>query len=1287
MFRFLLSVGIFIGIMFISGCGAGGNPLGEGYTVTVLVSPEGSGQVSVTPQKSSYESGEKVTVTAVANDNYRFDHWEGDAGGQTGFIELNVTQNLSIKAVFVESPGTAGLKIAEETVVLSPSIQITQGDNGQVTLTGEGLPTTIIPGSLVVSSRGTGSLFRVISVTSGENGSLVLGTQPAAITDVIQSGEVVFKNTFDLTKAVQAGGGGAVVAKFPAAKVGFENGKLTLSGTKLELKDIGNVTLEEFTLGFSPDIDFALRIQKRSVQEFKCIVGGNFDMHLLASINSAKISDMLKEETTVISLESSPSVIMVGYVPVVYQFVFETKLGGEMKVGNVGTVKGGFDLTTGISTGIQYINKQWNPYFDYRFDPTPFVEQWSIKPITVQVYVEPSVGVKFYGVVGPKLAVKPYMKGVGDFRYNELGAELRAGVSSDVGMEFKIIDGIEFSFTQELFDVSKVLAARLAFAEAPADLGNYDMNPKPGPLGFYLFTQPVTLTAMATQGNELAGWSLRHLCDSDSEVKQGNPLLNLPIDASKLISVGFVPAGYGGSWSGAGSGSGNPAYTLTTEVFPAGAGTIRVFPQEDKYKSGVNVLTTVTANPNFEFHHWERDLSGTELTKTVLMQGNRTIRAVFSSTVPRELNVPSQYGTIQAALDAATYNDKVILAAGTYSGTGNRDLDFHQRNISLIGAGMDQSIIDLSGSGTGDKCLTNLEEINNFKFSDLTVQNGSWPKIGILRLNKLKNFSLENCKFSGCTAVAVRSADCEGLVLKNCKFTVNNYTFPVVDVKDAQVIGCIFDGNKACPLAAENTTISGGNFTQNTGADKSGGITATNCKISSCTFSGNQGTCGAIIAETSEIADCQFGTNIGTGSGGAIKANQCQILRCSFTGNTSQGRGGGAIDTNDSDAITGIQDCEFTGNYSKSSGGGAINGHNFAVLNCTFTQNKTDKNGGAVDCQSNGSIGNCTFSANEAGTTCGAIDGNKMTIQNCEIKNNKSQTGYGGANLANSTMNFCTIDGNTTATGNVGGLNIANGYLFNSTITNNKVLAEGSEAGGLRASDQSIILLCTLSNNSLVGKIQSGGGGGAYIEHSYVNSCKFENNTVTDGPGGGLVARSSALVNCRITGNSCLEGTYKSAIVLKGGGAYLYDSEIYSSPMTGNQSGSDGGGIYLEGTETSAGVTHGLIQDCTVRSNQARNHGGIYAVRGTVKTTTISENTADYVGGLSAVGTKVTGCFVLTNTSPKGAGLNANGINNLSSVIENTEIANNSSSGGLIANSSTVTNCNIHDNTPWNQSP
>ena len=69
----------------------------------------------------------------------------------------------------------------------------------------------------------------------------------------------------------------------------------------------------------------------------------------------------------------------------------------------------------------------------------------------------------------------------------------------------------------------------------------------------------------------------------------------------------------------------------------------------------------------------------------------------------RTLYVPGEYATIQAAIDASVPGDEILVADGTYSGTGNKNLDYHGKPITVRSASGNPAvcIIDCQGNGRG----------------------------------------------------------------------------------------------------------------------------------------------------------------------------------------------------------------------------------------------------------------------------------------------------------------------------------------------------------------------------------------------------------------------------------------------------------------------------------------------------------------------------------------------------------------------------------------------------------
>ncbi|MDI6736458.1 MAG: hypothetical protein QME42_09775 [bacterium] len=72
-----------------------------------------------------------------------------------------------------------------------------------------------------------------------------------------------------------------------------------------------------------------------------------------------------------------------------------------------------------------------------------------------------------------------------------------------------------------------------------------------------------------------------------------------------------------------------------------------------------------------------------------------------------DLYVPSQYGTIQLAINAAAASDTVWVADGVYTGANNKNLSWSGKKITVRSVnGPENTIIDCQNSGRGFYLMT-----------------------------------------------------------------------------------------------------------------------------------------------------------------------------------------------------------------------------------------------------------------------------------------------------------------------------------------------------------------------------------------------------------------------------------------------------------------------------------------------------------------------------------------------------------------------------------------------------
>ncbi len=168
------------------------------------------------------------------------------------------------------------------------------------------------------------------------------------------------------------------------------------------------------------------------------------------------------------------------------------------------------------------------------------------------------------------------------------------------------------------------------------------------------------------------------------------------------------------------------------------------------------------------------------------------------------IEVPADFPTIQAAIDVSVSGDVVLVAPGTYSGAGNRDLDPGIRNIEIVGAhGPELTFIDCEGSGRA--LWVHGGQSIDMKLEGFTIRNGLHDGGGVYVENgsfiTIRECRFENCQGTGPSGVAaVRGqGDLVDVVFEDCSNLTAIY---VLQWRGGRITRCRVEPNEVSPPLA-----------------------------------------------------------------------------------------------------------------------------------------------------------------------------------------------------------------------------------------------------------------------------------------------------------------------------------------------------------------------------------------------------------------------------------------------------------------------------------------------------
>jgi predicted outer membrane repeat protein len=368
----------------------------------------------------------------------------------------------------------------------------------------------------------------------------------------------------------------------------------------------------------------------------------------------------------------------------------------------------------------------------------------------------------------------------------------------------------------------------------------------------------------------------------------------------------------------------------------------------------------------------------------------------IAANLPDTLNVPTEYTTIQSALNAASQRDIIIVQPGTYT----ENIIWPETNgIKLISAGdSSNTIID----GSNHSPVANVIYLNPSStvidtttlISGFNIKNGANIDKGAgIYLNNasltLKDSHINNnVSTDNGGGIYIYNGD---INIYNCHLSNNGSSFG----------GAIYVNSNG-QILLENTQL------KNNSANEGGALIVWdngNVNLVDCTFEYNQASSfdggGIRFYGNGElnISNSTFKNNVSPRGGGAISISGYQnvigeIRNVDFIGNsvTNNYMSGGAVNLWKSahDFIS----CKFLNNLNLNGEGGALyvwNNGDVNLLDCIFENNQANIGGGVL--LQSGTISNSTFINNHA-TNGGGIYG-EGTITNVNIISNTGHGIYG----------------------------------------------------------------------------------------------------------------------------------------------------------------------------------------------------------------------------------------------------------------------------------------------------
>jgi predicted outer membrane repeat protein len=313
------------------------------------------------------------------------------------------------------------------------------------------------------------------------------------------------------------------------------------------------------------------------------------------------------------------------------------------------------------------------------------------------------------------------------------------------------------------------------------------------------------------------------------------------------------------------------------------------------------------------------------------------------------------YPTVQDAIDASYNGDVIVLNPGTYTGDGNRDIDFLGKAITVQST--DPNDPNIVAATIIDCNSTFFDRYRGFIF-----QSGEDSNSILLGLTITRGFA----DYGG-AIYCVDSSPVVANCIVNSNFVISKGGGIYSLNSDLILKGCTIKSNKA--LSSEgggvccehsNVKVLYCNISDNTSRSFGGGIYSDNAYLilTECIINNNEADYygGGILSSGDSILVAEksklYGNYALLGGGIGSSTSKIELSGCIIKNNRSLESGGG-IHLESGRGGSKIKDTLIVGNYAGSHGGGLhalLDSYTdqLTISNCTITENRANFPGGGV---------------------------------------------------------------------------------------------------------------------------------------------------------------------------------------------------------------------------------------------------------------------------------------------------------------------------------------------------